>query len=107
VSIDEVSKLIFIISISFGVLAITFQLARILGKTADILQDLRHSIKNLGSFSDQLLEDYKVLSEALKGITSFLLHFNDNVLSPIKTFTGFFGRFRGKKNDIEDDPEEL
>src|SRR5262245_32039793 len=105
-SIDEVAKLIFIISISFAILMVGFQLARILGKTADILQDFRKSIRNIGNLSDQLVDDYKVVSAAVKAITDFFMHFNDNVLTPIKNVTGFVSRFVRRDKSVGEDEFE-
>lgn len=99
-SVDEVTKLIFILSISLGILGISFQLARILGKTADIIGDLRRSVQNIGNLSDKFVDDYAYVSDAIKGVAGFVIHFNKNILDPLKNVIGIFSRFR---RDEEDD----
>lgn len=95
-TVDEIVKLMIFGSLSISVLGISVQLMRILGGFADMLGDLRATVKNLGTLSTQLVEDYKLIGSALRGIAGGLSSFNDKVIQPLTRVGNMFGGFWGK-----------
>lgn len=105
-SVDEITKLILVLSVSFAIVGIAFQFMRLIGKLTDSLQDLRKAIQNISKASDMILDDYteirvvlhKVLDIA-NNITSFL--------GPLKSAASLAKRFAGKRNRAEEGGDGL
>lgn len=107
INVDDVVKLMFFISVSLSILMVAFQASRILGKFADVIQDLRATIKNLGTLSTKITADYELVSNALHGIANFLSNFNENIMKPLSQVMNLFKRFggRNKQNEGEENFE--
>lgn len=69
ISVDEIVKLILAISVGFSLLMISFQLARVLSKAADAIQDLRRGLQNFSKASDMVLEDYLQIRKLINLVT--------------------------------------
>lgn len=63
---DELTKLIFIISISISILVIAFGLLRVLWILADNLKDAQKTTRNMGLITDNLINEQKMLDEILE-----------------------------------------
>ncbi len=98
-TVDEIVKLMIFGSLSISVLGISIQLMRILGGFADMLGDLRTTVKNFGTLSTQLVEDYKLIGNALRSIAGGLSNFNEKVIQPMTRVGNMVGGFWGKNKD--------
>jgi hypothetical protein len=78
---------------------------RVIGGAADLLSDLRKTIKNIGEITDKVVEDYKALSKVIELITNTLSGINDKVLTPLVSFGSVIGMFSGffNKNKSQED----
>lgn len=111
-TVDEVVKLIFFIGMTLSILGVSFQIMRIFGKLADMMEDIRPSIKNINDISSQATEDYKLMSKAIRTISTSVTDLNNNVIKPIadigkvlKGFSGGLGSFGIGKNSKKEESE--
>jgi len=93
-TIDDFSKLLLILVISFGVGGISFQLMRLIGGFADTIQDFRLTVKNLGDFTTKLNRDYDDVIKQVKGFANSIGNIGRNVIDPITNMLGFLKRFK-------------
>ena len=107
-SVDEIVKLMIFIGITFSMIGVSFQIMRILGKFADMLGDLRKTIQNLGDLSTQMVDDYKMLSVAIRAISGGLTNINSGIIQPLSSFGKIFSKYAPflSKNRNEDDEDE-
>jgi len=105
-TVDEFTKLLLIFGITFAIVGISIQFMRVLGQFSGILEDLRISIKNIGNVTTQLAEDYKLLSGAIRGLSSTLKNFNKSVLKPLGRISEIFSKFLNRHNKDEDEGEK-
>ncbi len=86
---DSAVKLILAFSVGASLLLISFQIARILGNTADIIKELRKVAKNLGEASDMVLEDYAQLRIVIRSMTDIFSGIS-SLLGPFAALMKFF-----------------
>lgn len=104
--IDEITKLMLIGSISISILLVSFQLSRVLSRFADVIGDLRKSVKNIGAVTDQFVEDYESISKTIRSLSKTIDKINLNVLAPISKVSAIFGflnRLRGGDSNKKED----
>jgi len=98
-NVDDIVKLILAISVSVSILAVSYQLMRLLGKLADSVEDLRRAIQNVSSASDMVVDDYGRLRKILHKLMDLLENIEESVLSPIKMLTSLIQGLTGKKEE--------
>lgn len=74
ISIDDLLKLILVMSIAFAIVGISYELMKLIHKVVQILEDLRHPINNASELTDYVLEDYldarNLVREGASGLAS-------------------------------------
>lgn len=102
-SVDEISKLLIIVALSFSIAGISYQLMRLIGSFADTVRDFRITVQNLGEVSTKLAEDYDFVSEQVKGFAGAVGGVGKNVINPLTNLFGFLKRFKSSDNDIDEE----
>jgi hypothetical protein len=105
-NVDDIVKLMVFGSISLSILGLSFQTMRIFGKVADIIGDMRMTIQNFGLLSSQLVEDYELVSKALRSFSDGISKINSNVINPISKVTRIikpFSKIFSRDNSVKDD----
>jgi hypothetical protein len=102
-TVDDFVKLILVISVSFAIVIVAWQVARLLGAVTANLQDMRKILQNAGQLSDTMLQDYNRLREFVGSIKGVFSGFGV-VKEVVEKFTGLlnFGRSSEK---AENSPE--
>lgn len=90
---NQVIQLILAVSVSFAIVAISLQVAILVGNFAGIIKDARKPVQNVGELSDLTLEDYKTIRRAIYSIK--------NSFGAFKVLFKVFSRRNGKKNTTE------
>ncbi|MBL8015452.1 MAG: hypothetical protein JNK26_04685 [Candidatus Doudnabacteria bacterium] len=88
-NVDDFVKILLAVSVAFAIVGIAFQIMRLIGKTADSVQDFRKTIQNVSSASDLMLEDYKKVRGLLTDVLDIISTFRQNILTPAKALLGF------------------
>lgn len=91
-SVDDLSKLMISMAVTFAIVVIAFGLFRILNNLASTISDLRKAVQNTSAISDLILEDYTNIREKAYSILSDL---TGTILEPLSLFLKLFGAFRG------------
>lgn len=94
IEIDDFVKIILAVSITFAIVIISYSLARILFTIHTILKDIRTPIRNAGTVSDLMVEDYNTIRKFFYGLKDIANFFN--FLGRIKSR---FGSVNSKKED--------
>lgn len=104
-TVDEIVKLMIFSGITFSMVGLSIQIMRILGGFASILSDLRKTIQNIGNASDQFVEDYKMISDAIRALSKGLTNINSGIIEPLSKFSKLASRFSkfGKNKEEEED----
>jgi hypothetical protein len=103
-SVDEFVKLVLGLAVAFAIIGIAFQLMRLLGKTVDIVEEVKRPAKNIGDLSDMLVEDYNSVRGIVKDISKFASSIRSFVSGPSIGLGGIFnllGKLRGKSSEEE------
>jgi hypothetical protein len=102
-NVDDIVKLLLAGSIAFAIVIISFQLMRLIGGLASVVQDMRRAVQNLGKASDMALEDYAKVRRILDSLTSTVTNFRSTILEPLSVLRGYMGRSNkagaGAEND--------
>lgn len=96
-SVDDITKLMLVSAAVFAIVGIAYQIMRLIGKLADVVQDARKSVQNLSSFSDMLLSDYQAIHDLLGDVRQIFAALRLNIITPIKTLL----RIADKQNKEE------
>lgn len=94
INLDDFLKLVLVLSISFAIVGISYQIMRLFSKFTTILEDLRNPIKNINELSDSLLQDYKDVRGYLKSFGGVVSNLNKLMSS-----LGFLSFFKNKSKD--------
>lgn len=94
INLDDFLKLILVLSISFAIVGISYQIMRLFSKFTTILEDLRNPIKNINELSDSLLQDYKDARGYLKSFGGVVANINK-----IFNSLSFLSFFKNKSKD--------
>lgn len=97
-SVDEFTKLILIFAIVFAIVGISWQLMRLIGKLADSVEDMRPTIKNVGKMSDQMVEDYKRISNLINSGVGFVTKLKENISGPGKMIAALLAGMNKSKS---------
>jgi len=84
VSIDDLLKIALVFAIVFAIVGISYQFMRLISKVVQILEDLRHPIKNASELTDYVLEDYmdarSLVREGIADLSSIKQYLDNPVL---------------------------
>lgn len=104
-TVDDLVKFVLIFSVSFAIVGISVQLIKLIGKLVDVLEDTRHTLRNVNDLSSYALEDYvearSAVRQALSGLTLLSSLFSNpaNLFSKAKsTFTKMKEKESGEVN---------
>lgn len=90
-SIDDFTKILLAIAVSFAIVILAWGLFKILNNLAGSIQDFRKAIKNTSTLSDYVLEDYlkgrEEVYSILKGVKEFKASFFDPIRNAGKIFS--------------------
>ncbi len=104
--VDDIIKLLLAISVSISLVGISWQIARLIGKVADSLQDLRKALQNISTATDLFLEDYNDVRKVLRKV----LNIFDNlgtIAAPFAKFSSFLAGMAGKGKEDDEEIEEV
>ncbi|MCA9383460.1 hypothetical protein KC909_03780 [Candidatus Dojkabacteria bacterium] len=101
-NIDDFVKILLVVSISFSIVGISYQIMRVLGGMADSIKDFRKTIQNTGTITDKVLADYDFVSDQIKGFASSVGRIGSNVIDPVVNLLSFLERFKSPSSDYED-----
>lgn len=87
-TVDELIKLLLVLSVAISLLAISLQVARLVGSLASVIGELRRVTKNFGEISDMVTEDYNEIRGVIKSVIRLLTGLNENVIDPINKLLG-------------------
>ncbi len=104
ISVDDIVKLILVISVSFSLVVIAWQLARLIGAATGLVREIEETAKNVSEGSDMVLDDYRKLRGVVDMVTGL---FNNvaQIKSLLENFTSLFGK-EEKKVELESKLEE-
>lgn len=91
ISVDDIVKLILVISVSFSIVIIAWQLARLIGAAVGLVNEIEETAKNVSEGSDMVLDDYR----KVRGVLDMLSGLFNNV-AQIKTMLEGFSSILGK-----------
>ncbi len=101
-SVDDIVKLLLALAVSSSLVVISYEIARLIGKLADTVQDLRRAVQNVSTASDMVLEDYQQVRKILQTFTDIVENFEENILSPMRLITNLLQAFVGNKSRKDD-----
>jgi uncharacterized protein YoxC len=121
-SIDDIVKLILVISIAFTLVGVSVQIIRLLGEFVFTIKEANSMLKSVASLVEKFTGDYDYIIEQVKMILDTVSGFINSVFKPLIKIFGFMGKFTDKtkgnkskdsKNkseeseDFEEDDEDL
>jgi uncharacterized protein YoxC len=83
-NMDDLSKLILVLAVSFAIVLISIGLYKILNSLSGSIEDFRKTIKNVSSLSDMVLEDYTNVREEVYSFKKWAEGFKSSFLDPLK-----------------------
>lgn len=107
-NVDDFTKLLLAIAVSFAIVIISWGLFRILNNLAGSIQDIRKAIKNTSTLSDYLVEDYLRVREELYTILKGVKEFKSSFVDPVRNLTkavGVVAPFFNRTRKQSDKPE--
>jgi hypothetical protein len=118
-SIDDIVKLILVISIAFTLVGISIQIIRLLGEFVFTIKEANSTLKSVATLVEKFTGDYDYIIEQVKMIIDTVSSFTNSAFKPLNKIFGFMNKFTNKskekksKNskdedqDIEEDDEDL
>jgi len=100
--INDLAKILLVISLSFSMVGISIQIMRLLGTANDTVKLSHEIIRNVTRITTKLSDDYLALSDHILTLTQSVSRIGTNVIDPIVGLFGFLDRF-GSHSDGEDD----
>lgn len=94
ISVDEILKIILVLAISFAIAGIAYQIMRLLSKLTSMIEEARPPIKNIGTLSDYLLQDYSDIRRYVKSFAAVAANLS-GILSALN-------RMASKKSSAKD-----
>ncbi len=91
--INQVIQLVLAVSVSFAVVAISLQIAILVGSLSGMVKDARKPVQNVGELSDLALEDYKTIRRAIYSVK--------NLFSAFKALSKLFPGKKGDKTSTD------
>lgn len=107
-NVDDFTKLLLAIAVSFAIVIISWGLFRILNNLAGSIQDIRKAIKNTSTLSDYLVEDYLRAREEVYAILKGVSEFKSSFVDPVRNLTkaaGVLAPFFNRARRQADKPE--
>ena len=83
-NVDDFTKLLLAIAVSFAIVLLAWGLFKILINLAGSIQDIRKAIKNTSTLSDFILEDYLKAREEIYSIVKGLGDFKSSFVDPVR-----------------------
>lgn len=97
-SVDELTRLLLTLAFVFAISIIAYQLARLIGKLADTVQDSRQVVNDAGKMTTMFTQDYDELRVELKRLIVLIKSLVD-ALSGIGGIASFISNFTRSGND--------
>jgi hypothetical protein len=94
--INDISKIILVVSLSFSLVGISIQIMRLMGTFNDSLKDLQEILRSFGKISQKLSEDYDQISAHILTLTGAISKIGTDVIAPAIGLFGFLDRFKSK-----------
>lgn len=94
--INDISKIILVISISFSLVGISIQIMRLMGTFNDSLKDLQEILRSFGKISKKISEDYDQFSAHILTLTGAISRIGTDVIAPMIGLFSFLDRFKSK-----------
>ncbi len=107
-NVDDFTKLLLAIAVSFAIVILAWGLFRILNNLAGSIQDLRKALKNTSTLSDYVLEDYLKGREEVYSLLRNLHDFKSSFVDPVRNIakiTNMLGSLRKRKGGYADSQE--
>jgi uncharacterized protein YoxC len=98
-NVDDIVKLILVISIAFTLVGISVQVIRLLGEFVFTIKEANSMLKSVASLVEKFTGDYDYIIEQVKMILDTITGFVNTVFKPLIKMFGFMGKFSGKNND--------
>lgn len=94
--INDIAKIILVVSLSFSLVGISIQIMRLMGTFNDSLKDLQEILRSFGKISGKLSEDYDQFSAHILTLTGAISKIGTDVIAPIVGLFSFLDRFNSK-----------
>jgi len=94
--INDIAKIILVVSLSFSLVGISIQIMRLMGTFNDSLKDMQEILRSFGKISQKLSEDYDQFSAHLLTLTGAISKIGTDVIAPIVGLFSFLDRFNSK-----------
>lgn len=95
--INDLAKIILVVSVSFSVVGISIQIMRLLGTANDTIKLSHEIIRNLTRVTTKISEDYISVSDHILTLTKSVSRVGTNVIDPVVGMFSFLDRFRSEK----------
>lgn len=96
-TVNEIAIIILVISVSICIVGISIQLMRLLGTSNDILKKTEPIVDSVAKLTDQVTDDYSVLSRHILTLTESLSTIGSKVVTPLVGLFGFLDKYRNDK----------
>lgn len=106
-NVDDFTKLLLAIAVSFAIVIIAWGLFKILNNLAGSIEDFRKAIKNTSTLSDYILEDYLKAREEVYSIVKGLGDFKASFLDPVRNIAKVAGVVSPFLNRGRKSPEKV
>ena len=94
ITVDATVQLILAISVSFAIVVVSYNLARLIGTAVTLLQELRRPLQNVSEITDLAVDDYK----RIRGVLDFFTGLSSS-LGSLKAITDLVKRFGSDKEE--------
>lgn len=90
INIDDVVKLLLAVSVSFSIVVVAWQLARLIGASVEVVKDVEKTAENFSDGSDMILEDYKRIRNVVDSFSNLFQNISQ-IKSLLEGLTGILG----------------
>lgn len=97
--INDLVKIILVVSLSFSIVGIAIQIMRLLGTVNETLRLSQDIIRSVNKISSKISDDYSTLSEHLLTLTEAISRIGTDVIVPVVGLFGFLDRFKSPNKD--------
>lgn len=95
--INDIAKIILVVSVSFSLVGISIQIMRLMGTFNESLKDLQEILRSFGKISKKISEDYDQFSSHLLTLSSSISKIGTDVITPAVGLFSFLGKLRTNK----------
>ncbi len=95
--LNDIAKIILVVSVSFSIVGISIQIMRLLGTANDTIKLSHDIIRNLNRITNKLSDDYISVSDHILTLTKSVSRIGTHVIDPVVGLFGFLDRL--KSND--------